>query len=76
MVEPRDRRTKPAKATEPAELGGQLLNIDQVAEHLGVAVQTIYVWRHRKMGPKAIKVGTQLRWRPEDVEAWLEEQAS
>lgn len=48
---------------------------EQVAEHLGVPVSTLYQWRHRGVGPRGIKVGRHVRYRWEDVEAWLEQKA-
>jgi len=53
-----------------------LLKVAEVAEYLGVPVQTLYDWRMRKRGPKAVKVGRHLRYRPEDVERWLDEQTA
>jgi excisionase family DNA binding protein len=49
----------------------QLLTIEQVAEQLQVPVDTLYYWRSKKAGPAALKVGKYLRWRQEDVDAWL-----
>ena len=51
----------PTKLLSPLELAGIL----------GVPVTTIYGWRGRGYGPPAIRVGKHLRWRPEEVEAWL-----
>jgi excisionase family DNA binding protein len=53
----------------------RLLTIEDVAQYLQVPRKTLYGWRHRReaLGPLAIKVGGQLRWRPADVEAWLVE---
>lgn len=53
-----------------------LLTIEDVAAQLGVAVQTIYGWRTRQpiYGPPAIKVGKYLRWKPADVDAWIDAQ--
>lgn len=55
----------------------RLLTTEEVAEQLGVAVNTLYDWRARRpvYGPPAIKVGKYLRWRPADVEAWIDAQA-
>ncbi|OZB80503.1 MAG: hypothetical protein B7X41_17820 [Microbacterium sp. 14-71-5] len=55
---------------------GHLLSIEDVAAQLGVPVKTIYYWRtlHPEYGPPAIKVGKYLRWRPADVEAWIDAQ--
>ncbi|WP_300267719.1 helix-turn-helix domain-containing protein [Microbacterium sp.] len=54
------------------------MTIEDVAETLGVAVQTIYQWRARAVpyGPPAFKVGKYLRWKPEVVEAWIGAQAT
>jgi excisionase family DNA binding protein len=51
-----------------------LLSIQEVADYLGVPHRTLYAWRHRGKGPPAIRVGGHLRYKPEDVEAWLEHQ--
>lgn len=47
---------------------------EEVAEYLGVPVDTLYAWRYRGTGPRASKVGRHLRWRWEDVETWLDAQ--
>ena len=51
----------------------QLFSPKTLAAHLGLAEQTIYN-RHSKGGdlPKAIKLGHLLRFRPTDVDAWLD----
>jgi len=43
----------------------------QVAEYLGVPVQTIYQWRTRGYGPPGTRIGKHVRYRPADVEAWV-----
>lgn len=50
-----------------------LMTTDEVAAHLRIPVQTLYTWRGKGYGPRALKIGKHLRWRPQDVEAWLEE---
>jgi excisionase family DNA binding protein len=52
-----------------------LANVDQVAEFLGVPVQTLYQWRYKGTGPRASKVGVHIRYRWSDVERWLDQQA-
>jgi predicted DNA-binding transcriptional regulator AlpA len=54
-----------------------LLDIRDVAKWVGIPVASIYQYRHRRegIGALAIKVGAHLRWRPEDIRGWLEEQA-
>lgn len=49
-----------------------LLTPEQVAQHLGVGVQTLYQWRYAGTGPVAVRVGKYLRYRPEDIDAWLQ----
>ena len=50
--------------------------MEDVADALGVAVQTIYRWRTQRpvYGPEGFKVGKYLRWKPEVVTAWLDAQ--
>lgn len=49
-----------------------LINIREAAQLLGgVPVQTMYTWRHRGEGPPSLKVGRHVRYRPEQIEAWL-----
>jgi excisionase family DNA binding protein len=47
---------------------------EDVSSFLGVPVPTLYQWRHKGIGPKSRRVGRHLRYKPEDVLAWLEEQ--
>lgn len=68
------------RATEPAQ--APLWTIDDLADYLGVPKKTVLQWRWRdKAGrnkgrpsecPPAIKVGGHVRFRPEDVLAWVE----
>jgi excisionase family DNA binding protein len=51
----------------------KLWSVDDLASYLGVPRATIYVWSSRGIGPRGIRVGRYLRFRPADVEAWLEE---
>jgi excisionase family DNA binding protein len=43
----------------------------EVAAYLQVPVKTVYAWRYEGKGPRAHRVGRHLRYRWEDVEAWL-----
>jgi excisionase family DNA binding protein len=51
-----------------------LASPEELSEYLGVPVNTLYQWRHRGIGPKALKVGRHLRYRWADVEEWLDAQ--
>lgn len=54
----------------------RLLTIGELAAYLSVPVSTLYVWRTNGDGPRGMKVGRHVRYRPEDVEAWLDDRAS
>ena len=53
----------------------RLLTADEAAEYLGVSLQTLYGWRWKRVGPRAAKVGRELRYRLRDIEAWLDAQS-
>ena len=54
----------------------RLATPSQVASYLQVPVKTLYTWRYKRVGPKAHRVGRHLRYRWEDVEAWLSSDAA
>lgn len=55
--------------------GEPLLTIKELAARLQVGVSTLYRWRSDgKPLPPAIRLGGAVRWRPEDVDAWIENQ--
>lgn len=60
--------------TEPLRT---LMDIRGVSDLVGLPVATLYQQRHRRIGvgALAIRVGRHLRWRPEDIEAWLDTQS-
>ena len=49
----------------------RLWTVQDVSYYLGVPVQTLYSWRGQGRGPDARLVGRRLRYRPEDVRAWV-----
>lgn len=51
-----------------------LLTIQDLASYLQIPVATIYRWNSRGAGPAYRKVGKYVRYRPEDVERWLQSQ--
>lgn len=53
-----------------------LATIEQVSEFLGVPVATLYQWRHKGTGPRGSKIGRHVRFRWEDVEQWVDQQAT
>lgn len=50
-----------------------LIGVEELAEYLGVPVQTIYDWRLSGRAPRAFKLGKHLRFAVSDVQQWLEQ---
>jgi DNA-binding transcriptional MerR regulator len=50
-----------------------LWTVRDVSDYLWVPVQTLYAWRVQGYGPPARRMGKHLRYRPEDVIAWLDQ---
>lgn len=51
----------------------ELLTVAELADYLDRPVSTIHYWRGKGLGPPALKVGKQLRFRAADVARWLDE---
>jgi predicted DNA-binding transcriptional regulator AlpA len=49
-----------------------LLNEHEVARITGLSVASVRRWRLLQQGPKYIKIGSAVRYRTEDVRAWLD----
>jgi predicted DNA-binding transcriptional regulator AlpA len=49
-----------------------LLNEHNVAELLNISVASVRRWRLFGRGPRYLKIGASVRYRPEDVSAWIE----
>jgi hypothetical protein len=52
-----------------------LLTPDQVAERLGLSVQTLAIWRLRAFGPRWLKISSRVRYRERDLEEFLASRA-
>ena len=50
----------------------RLLTEHEVAEQLALSVATMRRWRLFRQGPKWLKLGSAVRYRPEDVKAYLD----
>jgi hypothetical protein len=48
-----------------------LLTEEDVAKQLHISVASLRRWRLERRGPPFIKVGSLVRYRPEEMEAWL-----
>jgi len=53
------------------ELRG-LLNERDIARITAMSLATVRRWRLFRQGPKFIKLGAAVRYRPEDLAAWLD----
>ena len=47
------------------------LNEQEVSKRLNVSVATLRRWRLEKRGPMFLKVGSLVRYRPEDLDSWV-----
>ncbi len=48
------------------------LNEHDVARITGLSLASVRRWRLLRQGPKYLKLGASVRYRPEDIFAWLE----
>ncbi len=53
-----------------------LLTVEDLSDFLKVPPATLYGYRSKGIGPKGYRFGRHLRYRREEVEAWLDGQAS
>jgi hypothetical protein len=49
----------------------KLMTEDEVSKALNGSIASLRRWRLEQRGPLFIKVGSLVRYRPEDVESWL-----
>ena len=49
----------------------RLWSAEDVSYYLGVPVTTLYRWKSFHQGPPVRRVGRHLRYRAEDVKAWV-----
>ena len=50
----------------------RLLNDHEVAALVGVSVATVRRWRLLRRGPRYLRIGVLIRYRPESVRQWLD----
>ena len=48
----------------------RLLGAGEVAEYLGVPVNSLKMWRYRKTGPPWLKLGRHVRYRQAALQRW------
>lgn len=54
----------------------KLLSVEDLSDILGIPVNTLYQWRSKGYGPQGRRIGKYVRYRPEDVETWVEQQGA
>jgi excisionase family DNA binding protein len=57
--------------THPETPLSPVVTLSQLADQLGVSVQTLYDLRSQGRGPRGFRVGRELRFRVSEVDAWL-----
>ena len=53
-----------------------LLNEREVATLTGLSVASVRRWRLLESGPRYLKIGASVRYRPSDLSAWLDSRPS
>ncbi|WSK84111.1 helix-turn-helix domain-containing protein [Amycolatopsis sp. NBC_01286] len=53
-----------------------MLSIEDLSSYLQVPVNTLYQWRKTGKGPAGFRVGKYVRYRPSDVDTWIDGQAA
>jgi excisionase family DNA binding protein len=60
------------KRTPSHAVQDALIGPSELAAYLGVPVKTVYEWRYLGVGPPGYRIGRYVRYRPIDVDSWLE----
>lgn len=47
------------------------LNTKEAADYLGLPEATLATWRHRKTGPRYLRMGSRIFYKQEDLEAFI-----
>ena len=71
-----DRERTDKVLSTSLDISSRLLSTEDVARILVIPVATLYCWRYKGTGPKAYRVGKHLRYRLEEVIAWLEDKGT
>lgn len=67
MTEP----ARPRRRAVPAN-DDRLMTVADLADYLGIPVQTVHTQRRDGTGPPGYRVGKYVRWKRTEVDAWLE----
>jgi excisionase family DNA binding protein len=58
-------------APEKLKTSKGFLSLQEAASYLDVAVDTMYQWRARGIGPTGVKIGNRVKYRRETLDAWV-----
>lgn len=67
-------RRQPPTPTSPCDLD-PLLTPAQVGNYLGVPLGTLANWRYQGRGPTYVRLGRHVRYRAQDITAWIDDLA-
>lgn len=56
----------------PKQTENGLWNEHEVAKYIKLSVASVRRWRTLRTGPKYVKIGSAVRYRKQDVEAWVD----
>ncbi|MEV7532905.1 helix-turn-helix transcriptional regulator [Streptomyces hydrogenans] len=61
---------------DPSAIERAFLGVKEAAAYLGISPRTLYVWRHRRLGPPSFRLGARGRvtYRLDALDAWVREQ--
>jgi len=48
-----------------------MMTTEDLGAYLGVPPRTLEKWRSDRTGPRFVRMGTHVRYRPEDVRNWV-----
>jgi excisionase family DNA binding protein len=63
---------KRPRKVERAVREQRLWSTQELADYLSLPIQTIYQWRKRGYGPPGRRMGKHVRYRPAEVERWID----
>jgi excisionase family DNA binding protein len=51
-----------------------LITLAEVAQRLGISIQTLYAFRKHGRGPRGYRIGGRVQFRWSEVDAWVQQQ--
>ena len=70
-----DPSARPAPPDHPQRPLGEVSSTEDLAHYLQVPKKTVYAWNSAGTGPPIMRIGKYVRYRREDVLAWMAERA-